>query len=67
MVSLACIIEKLRKLKNEGHFDGDVYEKIYPTSSQPERNYGLPKIHEIKGNGDVSPPPLRPSFFNRNL
>ena len=29
----------LRKLKNEGHFDGDVYEKVYPTGSQPVRIY----------------------------
>ena len=62
----------LRELVNNGHFDGDVYEKIYPNGSQPGRIYGLPKIHKIKGDGNVSLPLLRPiassiGTYNYNL
>ena len=57
-------------MKKEGLFDSVVYEKIYPTGSQPARIYGLPKIHKIKG--DVTLPPLRPivssiGTYNYNL
>ena len=37
----------LRKLKNEGFFDEDVYKSVYPTGSRPARMYGLPKLHKI--------------------
>ena len=37
----------LRMLKNEGFFDEDVYESVYPTGSRPARMYGLPKLHNI--------------------
>ena len=37
----------LRKLKNEGFFDEDVYKSVYRTGSTPARMYGLPKLHKI--------------------
>ena len=37
----------LRKLKNEGFFNDDVYKSVYPTGSRPARMYGLPKLHKI--------------------
>ena len=37
----------LRKLKNEGFFDEDVYKSVYPMGSRPARMYGLPKLHKI--------------------
>ena len=37
----------LRKLKNEGFFNDDVYKSVYPMGSRPARTYGLPKLHKI--------------------
>ena len=37
----------LRKLKNEGFFNDDVYKSMYPTSSRPARMYGWPKLHKM--------------------
>ena len=37
----------LRKLKNEGFFNDDVYKIVYPTGSRPARMYGLPKLHKM--------------------
>ena len=37
----------LRKLKNEGLFDEDLYKSVYPTGSRLARIYGLPKLHKI--------------------
>ena len=37
----------LRKLKNEGFFNDDVYKSVYPTGSRPARMYSLPKLHKI--------------------
>ena len=36
----------LRKLKDEGFFNANVYKSVYPTGSRPARMYGLPKLHE---------------------
>ena len=33
----------LRKLLNNSHLDRCVYDKIYPSGSQPARIYGLPR------------------------
>ena len=39
----------LRKLqKNKNCFSKEIYNKIYPTGSQPSRLYGLPKLHKVK-------------------
>ena len=46
----------LRKLKNEGFFDEDVYKSVYPTGSRPVRMYGFLKLHKIF----ESVPPFRP-------
>ena len=48
----------LRELKKKGKIDKDIYNKIYPTGSQPARIYGLPKVH--KGNSPDVVPPFRP-------
>ena len=40
------IIDELKKLKSEGKIDDDLYEKMYPTGSQPARLYGLAKVHK---------------------
>ena len=37
----------LRKLKNEGFFNDDVYKSVYPTGSRPARMYSLPKLHKM--------------------
>ena len=48
----------MRKLKRSGHLDSDVYSSIYPKGPQPERIYGLPKMHEERGHNSI--PPFRP-------
>ncbi|XP_068685084.1 uncharacterized protein [Montipora foliosa] len=48
----------LRKLLKNGHLDRCVYDKIYPSGSQPARIYGLPKMH--KAREPNSTPPFRP-------
>ena len=63
-------LQRLRKLKKDGHLDNAVYENIYPKGSQPARIYGLPKLQ--KDRGPNSTPPFRPivSFigtYNYNL
>ena len=40
------IIDELKKLKSEGKIDDDLYEKMYPTGSQPARLYGLAKVYK---------------------
>ena len=60
----------LRKLKNSGHLDNDVYNNIYPKGSQPARIYGLPKMHKEREPGSI--PPFRPivssiGTYNYNL
>ena len=37
----------LRKLKNKLFFAKEVYNKIYPSGSEPASIYGLPKIHKL--------------------
>ena len=51
-------------------FTKDIYNKIYPTGSQPSRLYGLPKLHKTENSSKVSP--FRPivssiGSFNYNL
>ena len=46
------------KLKKKGLFSDEVYQKVYPSGSQPARIYGLPKIHKVKDDKEV--PPFRP-------
>ena len=36
----------LRKLKNEGSFNDDLYKSVYTTGSRQARMYGLPKLHK---------------------
>ena len=36
----------LRKLKNEGSFNDDLYKSVYTTGSRPARMYGFPKLHK---------------------
>ena len=60
----------LRKLQKMNIFTKDIYNKIYPTGSQPSRLYGLPKLHKTKNSSEV--PPFRPivssiGSFNYNL
>ena len=37
----------LRKLKNEGCFNDDLYKSVHPTGSRPARMYVLPKLYKI--------------------
>ena len=48
----------LRKILKNGHLDRCVYDKIYPSGSQPARIYGLPKMHEAREPNSI--PPFRP-------
>ena len=48
----------LGKLLKNGHLDRCVYDKIFPSGSQPARMYGLPKMH--KAREPTSIPPFRP-------
>ena len=48
----------LRTLKNKGFFTDESYDKIYPSGSKPGSIYGLPKIHKLNSNKDLSPPPI---------
>ena len=48
----------LRKLLKNGHSDRCVYDKIYPSGSQPAQIYGLPKMH--KAHEPNSIPPFHP-------
>ena len=42
----------LLKLKKGGLFNGNEYEKIYPTGSNIARLYGLPKTHKLNSVND---------------
>ena len=46
----------IRTLKNQGVFDDNTYENIYPVGSQPSRPYGTPKLQKSFTNVH----PLRP-------
>ena len=56
------LINTLKKWKKEGTISQQLYKKIYPTSDQPPKFYGLPKIHKpsmplrpiVSGNGSVT-------------
>ena len=48
----------LRALKNKGQLDKDTYERIYPIGSQPDRLYGLLKMHKARQPNEA--PPFRP-------
>jgi len=48
----------LRKLLKNGHLDRCVYDKLYPSGSQPARIYGLPKMHNAREPNAI--PPFRP-------
>ena len=37
---------RLKELRELGKIDSDIYEKMYPTGSQPARSYGLAKVHK---------------------
>ena len=53
----------LRKMKKR--FGKQVYNTIYPTSSQPGRFYGTAKLHKLKeGNKDIEQLPVRPIISN---
>ena len=60
----------LRSLKNTSFFSDGLYEKLYPTGSQPARMYGLPKLHKVKAG--CTSVPFRPivssiGTYNYNL
>ena len=48
----------LRKLLKNGHLGHCVYDKIYPSGSQPAQMYGLPKMHKAREPNSI--PPFRP-------
>ena len=52
---LQCFLRKL--LKND-HLDRCVYDKIYPSGSQPAQIYGLPKMHKARELNSI--PPFHP-------
>ena len=45
----------LRKLRKNGHLDHCVYDKIYPSGSQPARIYGLHKMHKAREPNSIPP------------
>jgi hypothetical protein len=46
-------------------FGKQIYNSIYPTSSQPGRFYGTAKLHKLKeGNKDIGQLPVRPIISN---
>ena len=47
----------LRNLKKNNEIDNIIYDKIYPSGSQPARIYGLPKMHKVQDHS--STPPFR--------
>ena len=49
----------LRKLLKNDHLDRCVYDKNYPSGSQPARIYGLPKMHKAREPNSI--PPFRPT------
>ncbi len=54
-----CRLQRVsRSLKKKNEIDNEVYEKIYPSGSQPAKNYGLPKMY--KEGSPNAPPPFRP-------
>ena len=53
----------LRKLKNEGFFNDDVYKSVYPTGSRPATIYGLLKLHKMLD----SVPAFRPILSYGNM
>ena len=58
------LINTLKNWKKEGRISQALYRQIYPTSDQPPKFYGLPKIHKpemplrpiVSGNGSVTEP-----------
>ena len=58
------LINTLKEWKKEGRISKILYKQIYPTSDQPPKFYGLPKIHKpdlplrpiVSGNGSVTEP-----------
>ena len=60
----------LRELKKKQFLDDATYERIYPSSSQPSRLSGTPKVHKIKSNSELpsfSPIVSLIGSFNYNL
>ena len=60
----------LRNVKKSNKIDNIIYEKVYPSGSQPARIYGLPKMHKVQDHS--STPPFRPivssiGTYNYNL
>ena len=60
----------LRNLKKNDEIENTIYDKIYPSGSQPARIYGLPKMHKVQDHS--STPPFRPivssiGTYNYNL
>ena len=50
----------LCNLKKNGEIDNIIYDKIYPSGSQPARIYRLPKMHKVQDH--LSTPPFWPIF-----
>ena len=56
------LINQLKIWKKEGNISDELYKKVYPTSDQAPKFYGLPKIHKkdmplrpiVSGNGSVT-------------
>ena len=48
----------LQQLKKEDKIEKDIYNKIYPSGSQPASVYGLLILHKIRSSDVV--PPFRP-------
>ncbi|MDA8010421.1 MAG: reverse transcriptase domain-containing protein, partial [Alphaproteobacteria bacterium] len=40
------IVDTLKRLRNEGHLDHELYDFLTPRYSTPPQMYGLPKIHK---------------------
>ena len=60
----------LRNRKKNDEIENTIYDKIYPSGSQPARIYGLPKMHKVQDHS--STPPFRPivssiGTYNYNL
>ncbi|XP_068735304.1 uncharacterized protein [Montipora capricornis] len=60
----------LRNLKKNDEIENTIYDKTYPSGSQPARIYGLPKMHKVQDHS--STPPFWPivssiGTYNYNL
>ena len=52
----------LRKIKK--HLPEDLYDKLYPTGSNPGRFYGTAKVHKMADGDRVDKLPIRPIISN---